>query len=352
MILKRDAQQPLGKSVLSKTFGRQEFQDLFLNGAMKMWARNVDPPIFGYGTVNAVPNLSPGKYTQISNPNAKVEAFEINTQSLMMFGSISQQNAANMAQLIGNADQQMASQSTGGMMSQTPQGVEAQQAMVDVTTNQFQNAVEAFLSRYLSYALTIYFQELRGIKSLTPDAEAREELINAGLQEEAFDEDGRIKLNLADLAVQYKVKIVPGSLVEMEAEKQTRMLNQMLIPLTQSMPAMAQTGDQALINQATAAVQFIIEKQIELTGSAYSSDVKSLLSGEADARENIARREALEDALGGELSTINEEADITASVLLAQQQQISLLTEGMQKLMAAQGITTEAPTELPPAPTE
>src|SRR5690606_2258047 len=135
LILKRDPFQPLGKSVLSKTFGRQEFQDQFLNGVMKQWARNVDPPVFGFGTVNAIPNLSPGKYTQISNPNAKVEAFEINTQTLMMFGQISQQNAGNMAQLIGNADQQMAAQSTGGMMSQTPQGVDAQQQMVDVTTN-------------------------------------------------------------------------------------------------------------------------------------------------------------------------------------------------------------------------
>jgi hypothetical protein len=162
LVLEKDSQQPLGKSQVELLIGRQDFQDLMLNGAMKLWYRNINPSIIGYGTVNAMPNLSPGKYTQISNPNAKVEAFEVNTQTLMQFGQISEQNLGSMV----NADRirRPADGDAGWRrpaMSATPQGVEAQQAMVDITTNNYQKAIESFFSHYCSYALTIYFQELK-----------------------------------------------------------------------------------------------------------------------------------------------------------------------------------------------
>ena len=347
LILKKDAQQPLGKSVLAKTYGRQEFQDRYLNGAMKLWALNVNPPIFGFGTTNTVPNLAPGKFTQFSNPESKVQPFEISTQSLMMFGTISQQNSGNMAQLIGNADQQMASQNTGGMMSQTPQGVEAQQQMVDITTNQFQKAVEVFLSKYLSYALTIYFQELKGLQRLTPDAHAREDLLNAGLEPEAFSESGEIQVPFSDLAILYHVKVVAGSLVEMEEEKQTRLLNQMFIPLSQAMPALGALQNPQMLEHAAAAMQFIIQKQIELTGSNYATDVEQLIAGAPAVREDIQKREELAALLGGVESDYNTEADLQASVILQQQQQISLLMQGMQKIMEAQGIQAQPQAQQP-----
>ena len=50
-----------------------------------------------------------------------------------------------MVNLVGSADQQMAVQAGNGM-SATPQGVEAQQSMVDITTNNYQKAIERKLS--------------------------------------------------------------------------------------------------------------------------------------------------------------------------------------------------------------
>ena len=114
-----------------------------LNGAMKLWYRNINLSILSYGNVNSVPNLGPGKYTNISNPNARIETFEVNTQTLSQMGSISQLNAGAMISLVGAADQQMAIQSGSGM-SATPQGVDAQEKMVDITTNNYQKAIESF----------------------------------------------------------------------------------------------------------------------------------------------------------------------------------------------------------------
>ena len=350
LVMEKDLNQPLGKSQVELVMGRQEFQDLMLNGAMKMWYRNINPPLIGYGTVNSIPNLSPGKYTAISNPNAKVEAFEVNTQTLMQYGQISQQNAGNMVQMVGAADQQMATQNTGGQMSNTPQGVEAQQQMVDITTNNYQKAIEAFFSRYCSYALTIFFHELKGIKEVTPTADARQALLNGGLQPEDFDPvSGNIKIDFEGLATEYFVRTVPGSLVEMEDEKQLRILNQMFVPLSQAMPAIAAAQDPEALKHATRAMQFIIEKQLELSGSTHSKSIQEIFTN-GQTPELTARQE-MEDVFNSrieEVTTARSEESVQLVAAVGQlQEQIALIAQSQGAMMQQIGIPTEQSAPVP-----
>src|SRR5690606_4161475 len=172
-------------------------------------------------------------------------------------GSISAQNLGSMVNLVGAADQQMAA-TAGGGMSATPQGVEAQQQMVDITTNNYQKAVEHFFSQYCSHALTLYFAEMQSVRKLKVTADTRHQLLDAKMPEEMFDADGYLGVELKDMAVPYHVKCVPGSLVEMEDEKQLRILQEIFVPLSQAMPALAQTGDTAALANASAAMQFIV----------------------------------------------------------------------------------------------
>ena len=344
LVLEKDDQQPLGKSQVELLIGRQDFQDLMLNGAMKLWYRNINPSIIGYGTVNSIPNLSPGKYTQISNPNAKIEPFEVNTQTLMQYGAISQQNLGSMVNLLGSADQQMATQAGGGM-SATPQGVEAQEAMVDITTNGYQKAIEAFFSRYCSYALTVYFQEMKATKKVRPTAEARIKLLKAGLDTSAINEDGTIDIDFEKLATEYFVRCVPGSLVELEDEKQLRILNELFVPLSQAMPAMAASQDQQMLTQAAKAMQYIIAKQIELSGSSSAKDIGLLWSSgdveEVDARE--ARIAELENQLGAVTAENDAELELSAAAIRQLQEQVSLLTKNQTVLLEKLGVLNETP---------
>lgn len=362
LVLEKDEHQPLGKSQVELLIGRQDFQDLMLNGAMKLWYRNINPSIIGYGTVNSIPNLSPGKYTQISNPNAKVEPFEVNTQTLMQYGSISQQNLGSMVSLIGAADQQMAMQSGGGAvgMSATPQGVEAQQAMVDITTNNYQKAIEAFFSHYCSYALTIFFQELRGVKKVKPTADARIKLLEAGLEPDQIQEDGCIHLDFEEMATEYFVRCVPGSLVELEDEKQLRVLNQMFIPLSQAMPAMAATQDQQMLVQAAKAMQYIIGKQIELSGSASAKDIGILWKGGdvEEVNERDQRIAQIEESINNFDLGREVEMDLTQQSIAQLQEQLRLMAENQRVLLEKLGVpldqsATSSPTPEPtvaPAP--
>lgn len=340
LVLEKDDQQPLGKSLVELALGRQEFADLMFNGAMKLWYRNINPSIIGYGTSNALPNLSPGKYTQISNPNAKIEAFEVNTQTLMQFGQISQQNLGSMVNMIGAPDQQM-QQAAGAGMSQTPQGVDAQTAVVDVTTNDYQKAIESFFSHYCAYALTIYFQEMKAVKTVKPTADAKLRLLKAGLTPEDFNEDGTLDIDFEKLAIQYWVRCVPGSLTELEDEKQLRILNQLFVPLSQAMPALAATQDPEAIKHAAAAMRYIITKEIELSGSTHASDLRDLLTGQATSEEvdeKDQRIQQLEMVTGSLSNQIEAELDVNSQALVQMKQQMDMLTQSHQLLLQKLGV--------------
>ena len=333
LVLEKDSQQPLGKSQVELLLGRQEFQDLMHNGAMKMWYRNINPPLIGYGAINTTPNLSPGKYTSVSNPNARIEPFEVQTQTLMQYQVISQGNTGAMVNLVGSADQQMAMQAGNGM-SATPQGVEAQQGMVDITTNNYQKAIESFFSHYCSYALTMYFQELKGTKRITPTADARQALVGAGLDAELFNDAGDLDVSFSDMAVQYFVRCVPGSLVELEDEKQLRILQQIFVPLSQAMPALAASNDPELLKNMAATMQFIVQRTIELSGSNRSNDLRSLVTtGRTDQDDKLF---GLEEQINGLAATVETTASLVSSVV-ATQQQMSMLAETQGLILQALG---------------
>lgn len=350
LILERDPLQPLGLPQISLIYGRQEFQDLMLNGAMKLWYRNINPTMLGYGTgLNGVPNLSPGKYVNIPNPNARVAPFEVNTQTLLQYGAITQQNEGSMINLVGAADQQMAA-SAGHGMSATPQGVEAQTQLVDITTNNYQKAVEFFFSQYCSYALTVYFQELKGAGTVTPTADTREALLSSGLPPEAFNEKGElIGVNWSDLAIEYNVRCVPGSLVELEDEKQMRILQQIFVPLSQAMPALAATNDQEMLTNAAKAMQFIVNKTIQLSGSAHAEELAGVFGrGEPSRMEQyVDRVNQLESGVAAAVAANTENTAVMADAIVQMQQQISQLVQANQVLFEKLGVSSA-----PSAPTE
>jgi len=350
LVLEKDAQQPLGKSQVELLIGRQDFQDLMLNGAMKLWYRNINPSILGYGAVNAVPNLSPGKYTQISNPNARVEPFEVNTQTLLQYNQISMQNMGSMINLVGSADQQMATQAGNGQ-SQTPQGVEAQEKMVDITTNNYQKAIESFFSHYCSYALTIYFQELKAVKKVKPSADSRMKLVKAGLPVEMVNRDGTLDMDFSRLAVEYWVRAVPGSLTELEDEKQLRILNQLFVPLSQAMPAMAASQNPEMIQQAAKAMQYIVSKQIELSGSASAKDIGLVFNGDVEAVDERDKKIlALEDGISSVTDGMGGLMDMNTTAMAQLQEQISLLSETQKMILEKLGAQTPSSTPQSPTP--
>lgn len=360
LVLEKDAQHPLGKSQVELLLGRQEFQDLMHNGAMKLWYRNINPTVLGFGTTNSIPNLSPGKYNVISNPNARVEPFEVNTQTLLQYPTLAANNLGSMVNLVGAPDQQMAI-SAGQGMSATPQGVDAQQMTVDITTNNYQKAIESFFSHYCSYALTVYFQELKGVQKLTLTADARKRLVDSATRvdpvtgdvsnviQDELDKtkDGTIDFDFEGMAIDYWVRCVPGSLVELEDEKQLRILQNLFVPLSQAMPAIAQTQDQQLLANAAATMIYIMEKSIELSGSSSSRDLKALMStGRTEQFNEWSRRaDDYEAQMSGTAEENTRTLELAASTIKTLQGQMSAMQKTQGILLEKLGVpnTTTVP---------
>lgn len=354
LVLEKDDQQPLGKSMVELLLGRQEFQDLLLNGAMKMWYWGINPTLIGRG-VNSGPSLAPGKFVSLSNPNATIEPMEVSTQTLQSFGLISQQNVGAMVLTAGAADQQMAA-TAGNGMSQTPQGVDAQTQLVDITTNNYQKAVENFFSHYCSYAMCIYFQELKSLKRMTPNAEARLKLLKAGLDPELVNkETNSIEIDFSQLAVEYFVRCIPGSLTELEDEKQVRVLQEMLIPVSQAMPAIAALNDPDMSKAATQTVQYVLGKLIELSGSNDAQAISKIWKGVdvAEISERDEKIAALESGTAEATEVLTHGTELTMAAVQSLQQQVSGIADALQALVEKITPQTEpSGTEQPVVPQE
>ena len=211
--------------------------------------------------------------------------------------------------------------------------------MVDITTNNYQKAIESFFSHYCSYALTVYFQELKNVKKVQPTADARLKLLRAGLPVELIDADGSIEMDFEQLAIEYWVRAVPGSLVEMEDEKQLRILNELFVPLSQAMPALAAAQDPQMLQQAAKAMQYIIGKQIELSGSTSAKDIGLMWNGDVEAVDARDQRIAVIEE--NQLASITGNAqltEMTQAALTMLQEQMAMMRESQELIMKKLGM--------------
>jgi hypothetical protein len=160
------------------------------------------------------------------------------------------------------------------------------------------------------------------------------------------------------MATEYYVRCVPGSLTELEDEKQLRILNQLFIPLSQSMPAIANSGDQQMMQQAVRAMAYIVQKQIELSGSASAKEL-GLLWKNGDTEEVSARDQRIADLEGRieGMSSGNElELEMNSAAIQHLQAGQAQLAENMSLLLQKLGVMepgsnsgspTSAPTVAP-----
>jgi hypothetical protein len=122
--------------------------------------------------------------------------------------------------------------------------------------------------------------------------------------------------------------------VELEDEKQLRILQQIFVPLSQAMPALAASNDPELLKNMAATMQFIVQRTIELSGSNRSNDLRSLVTtGRTDQDDKLF---GLEEQINGLSATVETTASLVTSVVAAQQQ-MSMLAETQGLILQALG---------------
>jgi hypothetical protein len=120
----------------------------------------------------------------------------------------------------------------------------------------------------------------------------------------------------------------------MEDEKQLRVLNELFVPLSQAMPALANSGDQTIITQAAKAMSYIIAKQIELSGAADAMAIRDLWTGKK-TEEEIDERDRKIMELEARIANpdLEAEREATAAALLAVTEQLAEQREALSAIM-------------------
>ena len=120
-------------------------------------------------------------------------------------------------------------------------------------------------------------------------------------------------------------------------------LNQLFVPLSQAMPALAQTNQPQVLANAAAALMFIVKKEIELSGSNRARELKSILdTGETEEYNRYAARvEQTEASISGFSDTMLENNALTAEVLSQMREQIRTLGETQSVILQKLGAGTD-----------
>jgi hypothetical protein len=135
----------------------------------------------------------------------------------------------------------------------------------------------------------------------------------------------------------------------MEDEKQLRILNELFVPLSQAMPALAAAQDPRMLQQAAKAMQYIIGKQIELSGSASAKDIGLQWEGDVEAVDERDQRIAVVEENMLAATTGNDELmAMTEAALTMLQEQMTMMRESQQLIMQRLGM--EIPSSAVPAP--
>ena len=175
----------------------------------------------------------------------------------------------------------------------------------------------------------------------------------AGIEEAAFDKEGVLKIDFEDLATEYFVRTVPGSLVEIEDEKQLRILNELFVPLSQAMPALAAVQDKGILMQSAKAMQYIIKKQIELSGATSAKELGLIWTGQNEEAEDIyMRMSAMEEQLGQMVAIADDDLSNTTDAVKQLQSQISLLRESVEIISSKLGGDSNQSGPVEPEPEE
>lgn len=189
--------------------------------------------------------------------------------------------------------------------------------MVDITTNNYQKAIESFFSHYCSYALTMYFQELKGTKRITPTADARQALVGAGLDAELFNDAGDLMFPFLTWRCSTLSAVSPGPWWSWRTRSSCAFCSRSS-SRSPAMPALAASNDPELLKNMAATMQFIVQRTIELSGSNRSNDLRSLITtGRTDQDDKLF---GLEEQINGLAATVETTASLVSSVVATQQQ--------------------------------
>lgn len=312
MILEPDPEFPLGASSIMWTLAQQQYADAFQSVAYQTLLLAAQPPIMLFG------NLTPSKikmrpraaWPMGTNPNNKVEPWQVETTTITNYGSILENISANMMKNLNVADGTVASDANVMHYSGTPQGVEAQRQDKTITVNQYQKRVEIFFSEWANHALRSYINAMSGEQLLTVDEETRRKIFDIEMSQanpeddyvESIIEGDKIRINFSELSSDLLTfEVRTGSLIASERENEIQNIQNLLLPISQMIGQVSDQNKPAFEETLMQLIQRLCElSDIDISASTGANFQEALMMQAIQATmEEVMGQQQQIDQLAG-----------------------------------------------------
>jgi hypothetical protein len=347
MILQPDPDFPLGVSQIMWTLGHQQFADGFQTTSYELMMLAARPPLMMFGNLpNPKIAMKPGAIWPIgTNPNNKIENFQVETSTLNRYGDILEQASASMMRNLGVVDGTVASDAKANY-SGTPQGVEAQREDKTISVNSIQKRVEIFFSEWANHAMRSYVNAMSGVHELTVSEDTRRRI---------YDVDGPDSIDGNKIAIDFSLlkpesinfQVRTGSLTQSKSQEKIDNIQGVLIPLTQMLGNLSEDNHSMfensvllpLIQSWLEAADIDVSQQ---TGSAVENQI--MLNALAETMAQVQQQQGQIGALAG------QQANMLGAMPPEQQQVVN--ETPMPTEMPPEAVGPPAGAEMQPMPAE
>lgn len=344
LILEPDPEFPLGCSSIMYTLAQQQFADAFQTSAYQQLLLSTNPPLMTFGNLtNAKIRMKARAIWNMgTNPNNKVEKYPVETTTITQYNPIKQSVQADMMKNLNITEQTVASDAHVMTYSGTPQGVEQQRRDKTTTVNQYQKRLEVFFSEWSNHALRSYINAISGKLELTVDETTRRKIWDVEKSQSDTDpltgeplvksiiDKNKITIDFdilkEDLGLlQFTVRT--GSFIEAERDVEREHIQNLIVPVSQMIPAIDEENKTAFTN----VIMQLVSRLCELS----------------DIDISASTSKPLNDKL------LMQSMQATMEQVMAQQQQLDNITQMLsgqmpgQQGLEQQGLEQQAPQGLP-----
>lgn len=165
---------PFGVSRVRLASPHQNLMNAYLQNVAAMFLLNSAPPIFKRGRFTKPIQLKRNVVWEALDQNASVELKELSNSSLRQFVTFAKYEAAQIQNIMGTPQGNIAGGDNAMGFSNTAPGVRMQEKSTDLSTNQTTNILENFLRQYALVAIDALISEQSGEAVLIVDDECKD----------------------------------------------------------------------------------------------------------------------------------------------------------------------------------
>ena len=315
LILEPDPEFPLGCSSIMYTLAQQQFADAFQTSAYQQLLLSTNPPLMTFGNLtNAKIRMKARAIWNMgTNPNNKVEKYPVETTTITQYNPIKQSVQADMMKNLNITEQTVASDAHVMTYSGTPQGVEQQRRDKTTTVNQYQKRLEVFFSEWSNHALRSYINAISGKLELTVDETTRRKIWDVEKSQSETDPltgEPLVKsvINKNKITIDFDIlkedlgllqfTVRTGSFIEAERDVEREHIQNLIVPVSQMIPAIDEENKTAFTNVIMQLVSRLCElSDIDISASTSKpiNDKLLMQSMQATMEQVMAQQQQLDN---------------------------------------------------------